>query len=273
MRHPLLLLILLFVYGQSAADYPLEIIQLKSRPVAEIIPILKPFIDSDGSISGMNDQLIIRTSAANLAEIRQILQRLDQPPRRLRISVRQFAGNHASQQALGADIDAMVGKQGRVIVGQPGDGDVRLRVKKAQTESHRDVTHTVQVLEGYPAFIATGQSVPIPERTTIVTRNTLRQRTTTQYRDVASGFYVVPRVNGNRVTLEISTEMNRPGNRQGHYDKQQVQSIVSGQLGEWISLGGAARTMGTTGHDILKEARMVSQDDRAIELLVEELHY
>ncbi len=272
MRHAFVLLILLLGCAQAAADYPLEIIQLKSRPVAEIIPILKPFIDSDGSISGMNDQLIIRTSAANLAEIRQILQRLDQPPRRLQISVRQAAGNQGSQQDLGADINAMVGKQGNVIIGQPGSTGVRLRARQARTRSHSDVTHSVQVLEGHAAFIATGESVPIPEQTTIVTRNTLRQQRTTRYRDVASGFYVVPRVNGNRVTLEIGTQMNRPGNRRGYYETQQAQTIVSGQLGEWISLGGTSRTTDTTGHDVLREAHTINRDDHAIELLVEELH-
>lgn len=272
MRHTFVLLILLFSCAQAAADYPLEIIQLKSRPVAEIIPILKPFIDSDGSISGMNDQLIIRTSAANLAEIRQILQRLDQPPRRLRISVRQAAGSQGSQQDLGADINAMVGKQGNVIIGQPGSAGVQLRARQARTRSHSDVTHSVQVLEGHAAFIATGKSVPIPEQTTIVTPNTLRQQRTIRYRDVASGFYVIPRVNGNRVTLEINTQMNRPGNPQGHYDIQQAQTMVTGQLGEWITVGGTSRTTDRTGHDVFREAHTINRNDQAIELLVEELY-
>jgi len=272
MKHSLLLLILLTFCAQSAADYPLEIIQLKSRPVAEIIPILQPFIDHDGSIAGMNNQLIIRTSPDNLAEIMKVLQRLDQPPRRLRISVRQSAAGHATQRAVEADVNAMIGKQAKVIVGQPRNDGIRLRMKEARTRSQLDATHTLQVLEGYPAFIATGEAVPVPEQTTVINNNTLHQQITTRYKNVSSGFYVVPRINGARVTLEISPQMNRPGDIQGRYDIQQAHTIVSGRLGEWISIGGVSQSSVEKGHDLLKNSRTTNRDDRTMELLVEEIN-
>ncbi|WP_321528351.1 hypothetical protein [Sedimenticola selenatireducens] len=271
MKQSLLLLILLIFCAQSAADYPLEIIQLKSRPVAEIIPILQPFIDNDGSIAGMNDQLIIRTSPDNLVEIKKILQRLDQPPKKLQISVRQSAGEHQSQRAVEADMNTMIGKRAKVIVGQPQNGGIRLRMKEARTRSHLDATHTLQVLEGYPAFISTGQSVPVSEQTTIINNNTVYQQTTARYKNVSSGFYVIPRINGSVVTLEISPQMNRTGNTQSHYEIQQAHTTVSGRLGEWISIGGVSQDSVENGHGILKNTRTTNSDDRAMELLVEEI--
>lgn len=271
MKHALLLLILLISCTQSAADYPLEIIQLKSRPVAEIIPVLQPFIDPDGSIAGMNDQLIIRTSPDNMVEIRKILRQVDQPPRRLRISVRQSAGNRSSHRAFKTDVSTLVGKQGKVIVGQPRGDGIRLRIKEAQTNSQLDATHTLQVLEGYPAFISTGQSVPVPEQTTILTNNALHQQITTRYKNVSGGFYVRPRITGTVVTLEISPQMNRPGNIQGHYDIQQAHSVVSGRLGEWISIGGVSLDAVENGDGMSKNTHTTSVDDRTIELLVEEI--
>jgi hypothetical protein len=66
-----------------------------------------------------------------------------------------------------------------------------------------------------------------------------------QYRDVHSGFYVTPRLSGDRVTLEISPTQQHVD--PAHHDTVATQSItttVSGRLGEWIQLGGAS-----TGRD------------------------
>ncbi|WP_428634379.1 secretin N-terminal domain-containing protein [Sedimenticola sp.] len=271
MKRLLFLLILITWFAQAVADYPLEIIQLNSRPVAEVIPILKPFIDKDGSIAGMNNQLIIRTSPDNLVEIKQILRRIDQPPRMLQISVRQSAGNQISQRATQADVNTLLGKHAKVIVGRPQDNDLRLQMKQARTQSAQDATHTLQVLEGHAAFIDTGQSVPVPEQTTIVQNNTIHQQMTTRYKNVTSGFYVIPRVNGSIVTLEITPYMSRTGTTRGQYELQQAHSVVSGKLGEWITLGGTSQSVNRQGDRILKNTHTVSSEERSIELRVDEL--
>ncbi|TVO75932.1 MAG: hypothetical protein FHK78_10695 [Sedimenticola selenatireducens] len=266
------LLFLLFCSSSVIADYPLEIIQLQSRPTAEMIPILRPFIDKDGSIAGMNDQLIIRTSPANLVEIRKVIQRLDHPPRRLMISVRQATGHQLNQRRTQADINLVVGKHAKVVVGNPGnDNTVRYQIRDSQTKSNLDATHRLQVLEGHSAFITTGQSVPVPEQTTTINNNTIHQQITTRYKNVTSGFYVIPRLNGEQVTLEISPHMIRPGNRQENYDIQQAQTMVSGKLGEWIAIGGINQQVRQANQGLLRETQTNNRDDRSIELLVEEI--
>jgi hypothetical protein len=257
MSRLLFLIFLLFCSSSVIADYPLEIIQLQSRPTAEIIPILRPFIDKDGSIAGMNDQLI---------------QRLDHPPRRLMISVRQATGQQLNQRRTQADVNLVVDKHAKVIVGNPGnDNTVRYQIRDSQTKSNLDATHRLQVLEGHSAFIATGQSVPIPEQTTTINNNTVHQQITTRYKNVTSGFYVIPRLNGEQVTLEISPQMNRPGSRQGNYDIQQAQTMVSGKLGEWIAIGGINQQVRQANQGLLRETQTINRDDRSIELLVEEI--
>lgn len=255
------------------ADYPLEIIQLKSRATDEMIPILKPFIDKDGSIAGMNDQLIIRTSPGNLAEIKNVLKKLDQPPRRLMILVRQSAAGNTIQRRSQADVNLMIGKHAKVIVGDRSadSNSIQYRIKDTNTRSDRDATHRIQVLEGYPAFIATGQSVPVQEQTTIVNNNTVHQQITTRYRDVTSGFYVVPRLNGEQVSLEISPHMNKRGSVQGQYDIQQAHTTVAGYLGEWIKIGGTNQQLNRNSSGLLRESRTANRDDRSIELLVQEI--
>ncbi|MCW8920483.1 MAG: hypothetical protein OQK68_03310 [Sedimenticola sp.] len=266
-------LIFLVIFSANLlADYPLEIIQLQSRATDEIIPVLRPFIDKEGSISGMNDQLIIRTSPENLAEIRKIIQRLDQPPRRLMIAVRQSGNSQRIEQNNQADINLMVGKHAKVIVGdQNRDNSLRYRIRDTRTKSDLDATHRIQALEGHPAFIATGQSIPIPEQTTIINNNTVHQQMTTRYKNVTSGFYVVPRLNGQQITLEISPHMNRPGNLHNSYDIQQADTMVSGRLGEWITIGGINQQLNLKNSGILREAHTENRSDQTIELRVDEI--
>ena len=59
----------------------------------------------------------------------------------------------------------------------------------------------------------------------------------TDYHDVTTGFYVIPRLQGQRVTLQISAQKQRPmGYR---IDSTSVTTEVTGQLGQWIPLGSA----------------------------------
>ena len=65
----------------------LEVIDIKYRNAQEVLPILQPFVAKDGSISALNNQLIVRTTPQNLAELHKILDGIDKRPRRLVITV------------------------------------------------------------------------------------------------------------------------------------------------------------------------------------------
>src|SRR5258706_15326332 len=69
----------------------LEVIALRYRTAEQVIPVLKPLLDRSGTLSGMQNQLIVRTTPANLAELKQVLATLDAQPRQLMITVRQDA--------------------------------------------------------------------------------------------------------------------------------------------------------------------------------------
>ena len=66
----LLLLTALLQVTAYAQNTVLEVVPLKYRTSEQIIPVLKPLLDKDGTLSGMQNQLIIRTSPANLAELK-----------------------------------------------------------------------------------------------------------------------------------------------------------------------------------------------------------
>jgi len=212
------------------ADYPIEVIELKSRPLDEIIPVIQPFVGTDGTVTGMGNNLIIKASPARVQEIRQLLLTLDRPPRRLVISVGKQGDLMSSSSGYRASADIKAGDS-RITINSPGrpvDGS-RARVRIHETSRYR-----VQALEGRPAWINSGSRIPL--QTT--ERYYDQERRTTQLQDVTSGFYVVPRLNGDEVTLEIVQHDDRLGRRRGVINTQSTGTVVRGRLGEWVELGG-----------------------------------
>ncbi len=268
----LTLLLTLLFSSPLMADYPLEIIELKGRTVEEMIPLIKPLVEPDGSVAGMQNQLIIRTSPEKMDEIRRVLERFDHPPRQLMIYVRQGVASNRSGIGAKADVNTMLGKHGKVVVGNstPDEG-VRFQVRSARTRSDLDATQHIRAVEGRPAFIATGQSVPIQEHTTTVYGGIVQHQETTSFRDVTTGFYVTPQIIGDQVTLQISPHMERAGNVQGTYDIQRAYTTIRGRLGEWIDVGGTSRGSYRDQDGILRSISTTNHEDRSIQLLVEEL--
>ena len=60
----------------------------------------------------------------------------------------------------------------------------------------------------------------------------------TGLRDVSSGFYVVPRVSGEFVSLEIRQHNDRRAGPGARIDTQSATTTVRARLGEWVDLGG-----------------------------------
>jgi type II secretory pathway component GspD/PulD (secretin) len=265
----------------------LEVIPLRYRMAQEIIPIIQPMLAREGSVSGFQGQLVVRTTPANLEEIKRILASLDTAPRQLLITVRQDADVGRSVSAT--EVSGSVGgDRGRVtvpgsrdalggnVVLREGDDSVRLQVLEGTGSQSDRNTQSLRVMEGREAFVRVGQSVPVRERQ--VQRSVVGGRVveqvveTTQYRDTATGFYVLPRVSGDRVTLDISTQresLSRPV--QGGVNVQSVVTNVSGRLGEWMEIGGIGQDASGQQSVLLGRTTSATRDSRRVLIKVEEV--
>jgi len=193
----------------------LEVIQLKHRTTDEIIPLIHPLLDRQGALSGMRGRLIIRTTPDNLQEIKRLLNEIDTAPRRLIITVKQDVDRATARHLLKlsenfSKKEKRVKTHGRTsnrgLIIDDGYGDDNLKVQvfnRQELESDKN-TQRLQVLDGGHAFIHIGKSLPIPLRNIIHTPQGTRVIESVQFRDVTTGFTVVPRVYGKRVTLEVS---------------------------------------------------------------------
>jgi hypothetical protein len=274
-------------FAQSTA---LEIITLKNRTAEQLIPVLKPLLDKSGTLSGMQNQLIVRTTAANLADIKRVLETLDAAPRRLIITVRQDAT--VDRDRTQADVSGRLstggasvsvpgsGVRGGTVEVQRGDDMLRGRIDSTRSLDADRNTQSLQVLEGSSAFIRAGQSVPVQQpqvvRTIVNGRVVDRVNNAVEYRDITSGFYVLPRLAGDRVTLEINPQRDTPARPEqnlppGSVNVQQASTTVSGRLGEWIEVGGVVQGVSNQQTTILGSTRELSSDNRRILLKVEEI--
>jgi type II secretory pathway component HofQ len=258
----------------------LEVIPLKYRNAEEVIAVLRPLMPPAATLTGMNNKLIVRTTPANLAEVKQILATLDAAPRRLMISVRQDA--ELERRTRGGQVSGRVEIGDNAAIRVPGTptppgATVRVegvqgKVYSSEAQNTDRIAQQVQVVEGAQAYIRVGQSVPVS--TAQVTEGAGGRRTlrTTEFRDVDTGFYVRPRVSGDQVTLEIFSAADRlrsPATAAA--DIQRVRTVVSGRLGEWIEIAGIAQQGSRADAGLLSRSSDAARDDRRVLLKVDEI--
>ena len=250
----------------------MEIFSLKYRTVEQMMALIRPLVPPPGTVTGIQNQLIVRSTPQNIAEVRAVLERVDTAPRRLLITVRQDADATTERDRLSISGTVPLGRNGEIVVGAPGGAGVEAQVLSSRrAESDRN-TQQVQALEGQPAFIQIGQSVPVPSRQVVRGAFGTQVIDTVEYRDIGTGFQVLPRVNGDRVFLDILPQRETPGNAgPGSVNTQRLSTTVSGRLGEWIDLGGATQVIDERQSVLLGRTTRAGIDQRRVLVRVEEL--
>lgn len=271
----------------AGAQTTVEVLPLKYRKSEQVIPVLQPLLGRDSSISGFQNQLVVRATPAELAQLKRVLADIDTAPKRLLITVRQDADQERDRRE--AELSGSIGNQNaRITVPGSGsreggnavfrDGDDRLRGRAvdSQRSSSSSTQQSIQVLEGYSAFIRVGESRPLRSRQVVrtVVNGQIVDRVVegADYRDASTGFSVVPRVQGNIVTLDIDPQRETfEESRRGTVNVQRVVTTVSGRLGEWMDLGGISESRSDNQSTLLGRSSTSSSERRGVQVKVEEL--
>ena len=286
MKVSTLIILFLLVISTSlsiAELMKIEIIPMKNRMVEEVIPIIKPLVVKGGTVTGMNNQLIVKTTPSNIQLIKSILIQIDNAPRKLLISVTRNNNNKFSNEEGGFSIkydskninitSPDTGEKGIIIQNKNDDGDViRYRKSHEETETRENNIFYVNTLEGNPAFINTGQLIPIRNQTTVVTSGTVVVQDNIEHRNVSSGFYITPKLRGNNVVLTVSprfAQLNQ--NEKNVINVQNIDTTVHGKLGEWISLGGIDQSLRASDKRNLINKKQYNEEKSSILIKVDEI--
>jgi hypothetical protein len=170
--------ITVLVSAAPARAQDLQVIDLHYRLADEIIPILQPLLEAGGVLTGVDDVLFVRTSPANLEQIRQAVAAIDRAPRQLMITVGQGTVRTSDSAAV----------HGSAVI---GGGDARVLAQAGSRSQLAEMNNmsSIRTLEGNETYIAVGQSGP--------------------YTSASTGFYATARVSGESVTLEVSSRQQR----------------------------------------------------------------
>ena len=286
MKASTLIILFLLVISTSlsiAESMKIEIIPMKNRMVEEVIPIIKPLVVKGGTVTGMNNQLIVKTTPSNIQLIKSILIQIDNAPRKLLISVTRNNNNKFNNEEGGFSIkydskninitSPDTGEKGIIVQNKNDDGDViRYRKSHEETETRENNIFYVNTLEGNPAFINTGQLIPIRNQTTVVTSGTVVVQDNIEHRNVSSGFYITPKLRDDNVVLTVSprfAQLNQ--NEKNVINVQNIDTTVHGKLGEWISIGGIDRSLRASDKRNLINKKQYNEEKSSILIKVDEI--
>lgn len=247
-----------------AAAQQLEVIELKGKSANEVLPVLLPLVKPGGTLTGVNNQLFLRTTAANRDDIHRALAAIDKPSRRLIIRVSEH--RERDQAERGGEIN------GQVVLGSTRRSNVNASVWDTRSGRQERSGQMVQTLEGSQAFIQVGRSLAIPMKQAVIGPGGAIVSQGVVYQDVSRGFYATPRLHGERVTLDISQQADSASvYGRGNINRQSLATTVSGRLGEWIELGGTGKQASGNQDGSFSVSTSDVRDNRSIWLMVEEV--
>ena len=260
----LIAIIVLALCGTAHADkQQIATIQVMSRPAAAMVEVVRPMLGQDGSVSAFHDKLIVKGTTTEIAAVRAMLREIDRPARRLIIEVRQAGQLTQSTRDFGYGVSTGDVRIGRV----PPGSDAQVRYQGIQTRGRGDSLQRVQALDGRPALIRAGQSIPVYQTHRYIGRWGVGHGVDLQYRDATSGFYALPRVHGDQVTVEIYQQSERPAGS-GRFNVQQASSMLRGRLGDWLTLGSVGGETGNKRNQIGRHYQTHRAQDMQLELRV-----
>lgn len=211
---------------------------MRHRTAEQVLPQVQAIVGEQGVATGTGFKLFVRADAGTLAQVRRLVAELDVPQRRLLVSVRQIDAGTRSRSEIqtGLRIDSR--------------GTTVTAAGSALAErSDASIVQQVQTLEGMPALIRTGEQRLVPNA--VVTYGTAGPGVGVVATpvDADTGFYVVARVRGDEVTLDVHPQHSRFG-PQGELRSRAMATQVVGRLGEWIDLGSAVEQSASRGAGI-----------------------
>jgi len=247
-------------------------IQLQHRPAEEVIPIVEPMLAADDAISGQGFKIFLRSSPDTLARVKDMVEVLDTPAKILQVSVFQGSDRDLGELGVSANVqiesgDASVDigngrdnndEAGGSVTYSTSDGNASLNSISTQKSLRDNPIHQVRVTEGNEAYIETGKRIPYFYGA--AWRGRRGYGGSIEYKDVVTGFYVLPRIRGDNVVLEVNPFKSSQTSTHGdNIDTQSAGTTVTGRIGEWILIGGVTeqleQTQRATGTKIATQSR------------------
>lgn len=230
----ILFALLLSISLSAFAQTELRVFTLQHHFAKDLYSVITPLVGEEGTVTGMNNQLIVRATPAQLLEIESVIAAMDVPRVNRKITV---ASNRNQQSTYNnTELSGNV-NIGNVTIGnrQRGQG-ASIDVTRQQNQSSQNSQQFIQVVDGQRAFIQVGTLVPFTQDWLLITKRYTQLKRTTDWIEVSTGFAVSPRTIGNQVEIEVTPRITNLRSQQS-IDFETLTTVVRVNLGEWINIG------------------------------------
>lgn len=245
----------------------------------KLIPILEPLLGPEDRITAFRNKLLVKAPRHRQDKLLELLEEIDRPLRNVLIQVRYGSGDssESSQRSMdlryedadkGVRIDTGSGDEERIVVYKGSSRDDKIQVRAAArdrftTENDNSLSQ-IRVLEGSQGFLQVGQETPVNH---FVLLHPNGYGTTTEYRMVGNGIYVVPQIVKDKVRIELFTSHQKPksGNTVATTD---AQSVLLVEPDVWTPFAGTSVDTSTQKNGKTYSTRNVGNQRRSLELKV-----
>lgn len=267
-RHFYCLVLCCSLCAHAVTDF--KIITLKHRFADDILPIIQSTAPEGAAVTGMQNHIIVRASPESMIEIEQLIASLDVAQQNLKITVSHQSNLESNRDGVAVSGRKRIGnvevRTNRYPHNSP-DG-AQINIENNQSNARSNNNQFINVLDGQPAFIRVGQSVPFTQEWVTYTRRYVHIERTTDFVDITTGFAVRPRSLGNQVELEITPRIARL-NQLGFIDFEELSTIVRVNKGEWFDLGGTMQQKDEVSRAILSKQNLSQTQNSSLSIKVD----
>jgi hypothetical protein len=209
-----------------------ETVKLEHKPAGDIIPLIKPLLPEHAVIRGEGYKMMLKTTAENMPQVKQLIADLDKPLQQLQISVALSPVVLQQETTVPSSTTTSPNQQSTTTPAITTSGTTRIYKTRGQHVTGE--IQVVQMLQDRWSMIRTGQAIPVTKRT----RNA--DGTVTEsisYQQINQGLRIRPQLLGEEVILSIQPfyeAASESGSGQEIYYKSQQQTKA--WLGTWISI-------------------------------------
>jgi len=204
--------------------------QLQHQSATTLIPVIKPHLSKNSSLSGTKNKLFVNGSKQDNEIVSQILKSLDAPLNRYFVEIRILnQPMQANQRFKNQSTKAISSERAQVIT-----------YRNSQTNS-ADHFFTINVTENNPSFIATGEQFP----SNVIENQYGHLLPGSQQKKVSSGFYLTVFKQANQqIALDISAGQQQRQSRYGQkISRSAMTSKIVGNKDQWLLIASTSQQL------------------------------
>lgn len=250
------------VLFSSPAAAEMRIFELQHRPAAELAGMVRQLVNDSAKVTSHRNTLMVNSTSAELAEVAKLVEAYDQPLLMLRITVEQGvradtsatefkASGRMQNESVSARFGTPSGKDYQLSFND-GGSSLALSGQAGQRIEKRSASQFIHVVEGYPASISVGHAVPFTSQLRYFCRRHPHFVESIEYKNVDTGFEVLPEVQGGMVNIEIRPYMNFLNSQNPNQIVfHEAATNVRVPLGRWFDLGSHVQSREGLGREII----------------------